>query len=309
ALFWYDLSATCHSKDSGPSQGLCLCRIILKYRCMRTELITPNLIYPSTHQLLRSSGGDFGPDMSFDKSASSERLFGFSPATLAGKSGFFLIDRWAIPDAMVWRHPDATIDDPRPASGSFSMADVRQLSAHVIKLRDMPEGVLVLYGLSRVWKSRVCDPAKAFQKRKASTFGVTSSYVAKRTRSALAQSSGSTTCPCLFVGNYDDESDGDDDTCVEIMLVTPLYFAVVIHSSGNQGRSSTAPAAEGPNTRDSRGKGIMANDAITPDSIHADFFPFFVGLYYAIYPQDGVAGNCKFTREDWDAPYRLLLGF
>ncbi|GJY73021.1 hypothetical protein Tco_0477452 [Tanacetum coccineum] len=42
----------------------------------------------------------------------------------------------------------AAIDDPRPAAGSFSMADVRRLSAHVIKLRDMPEGVLVLSGLS-----------------------------------------------------------------------------------------------------------------------------------------------------------------
>ncbi|GKB80580.1 hypothetical protein Tco_0947475 [Tanacetum coccineum] len=66
------------------------------------------------------------------------------------KSGFFLVDRQAIPDAMVWRHPDATIDDPRPAAGSFNMDDVRCLSAHVIKLKDMPEGVLVLSGLSRV---------------------------------------------------------------------------------------------------------------------------------------------------------------
>ncbi|GKG15816.1 hypothetical protein Tco_0358139, partial [Tanacetum coccineum] len=65
-------------------------------------------------------------------------------------SGFFLIDRRAISDAMVWRHPDAAIDDPKPAAGSFSMADVRRLSAHVIKLRDMPEGVLVLSGSSRV---------------------------------------------------------------------------------------------------------------------------------------------------------------
>ncbi|GKE05000.1 hypothetical protein Tco_1397018, partial [Tanacetum coccineum] len=59
---------------------------------------------------------------------------------------------------MVWRHPDAAIDDPWPAAGSFSMADVRRLSAHVIKLRDMPEGVLVLSGLSRVWKSCIYDP-------------------------------------------------------------------------------------------------------------------------------------------------------
>ncbi|GKB50569.1 hypothetical protein Tco_0901322, partial [Tanacetum coccineum] len=74
------------------------------------------------------------------------------------KSGFFLIDRWAILVAMVWRHPDAAINDLRPAASSFSMADVHRLSAHIIKLRDMPEDVLVLSRLSHVWKSRVCDP-------------------------------------------------------------------------------------------------------------------------------------------------------
>ncbi|GJV05032.1 hypothetical protein Tco_1338601 [Tanacetum coccineum] len=67
ALSWYNLSATCHSKDSGPSQGLYLCRIVLRYHCIRTELITPNLICLSTYQLLQSSGDDSGPDMSYDK--------------------------------------------------------------------------------------------------------------------------------------------------------------------------------------------------------------------------------------------------
>ncbi|GJX09268.1 hypothetical protein Tco_0199127 [Tanacetum coccineum] len=202
------------------------------------------------------------------------------------------------------------------------MADVHRLSAHVIKLRDMPEGVLVLSGLSRVWKNRFCDPvlrgadgnvmgihdflclpewtgaevqeephldvrptlqrlpfyctpptaadavipnptledlaagtpsskilanAKASQKRKASTSGATSSHVAKRTRSAFAQSSSSTTRPSVFSGD-DDESD-DDDACVEIPLVTPLRSAAVIPSSGNQGGSFVAPTAEGSNTR------------------------------------------------------------
>ncbi|GJS96886.1 hypothetical protein Tco_0803854 [Tanacetum coccineum] len=227
------------------------------------------------------------------------------------KSGFFLIDRRAILDSMVWRHPNAAIDDPRPATGSFSMADMRRLSAHVIKLRDMPEGVLVLSGLSRVWKSRVCDlvlrgadgnvmgihdflclpewtgaedlaigtpsskilaKAEALQKRKASIFSATSSHVAKRT------------------------SDGDDDASGEIPLVTPLRSIVVNPSSGNQGRSSNAPNAEGSNTRDSQGKGIMVDDVVAPfvgasrprlcsrpapsfrdvfgDAIHTNFFPF-----------------------------------
>ncbi|GJU88595.1 red chlorophyll catabolite reductase, chloroplastic [Tanacetum coccineum] len=131
------------NRDSGPSQGLYLCRIVLRYRCARTELITPNLICHSTHQLLRSSGDDSGPDLSFDKSASPERLFSLAHAIL---------------DAIVWRHPNAAIDDPRSVAGSFNMDDVQHLSAHVIKLRDMLEGVLALSGLSRVWKSRVYDP-------------------------------------------------------------------------------------------------------------------------------------------------------
>ncbi|GJV01717.1 retrovirus-related pol polyprotein from transposon TNT 1-94 [Tanacetum coccineum] len=81
---------------------------------------------------------------------------------------------------------------------------------------------------------------------------------------------------------------------------------------------------------DSLGKGIMADDAATPfvgasrlrpssgpvpsfrdvsgDAIHADFFPFFVGPYYATYPQDGIIGNCNFTPEEWDAPYRPTFG-
>ncbi|GJV56525.1 hypothetical protein Tco_1457530 [Tanacetum coccineum] len=222
------------------------------------------------------------------------------------------------------------------------MADVRCLSAHVIKLRDMPAGVLVLSELSQVWKIRICDSVLqganlwafmiffAFlselvlrsrrspilmlvlrfllrpQKQKASTSGATSGHVAKRTRSALAQSSSSTTCHSLFIGGSDDKSDGDDDdACVKIPLVTPLRSFDVIPSLGNQGGSSAALAAEGSNTRDSRGKGIMVDDAdVFGDAIHTYFFPFSACPYYATYSECGVVGNCEFTHEEWDAPYQ-----
>ncbi|GJW34832.1 hypothetical protein Tco_0057752 [Tanacetum coccineum] len=192
------------------------------------------------------------------------------------KSGFFLIDRRAIPDSMVWRHPSAAIDYPRLDAGSFSMANVRRLSPYVIKLRDMPEGVLVLSRLNRVWKSRIYNPVLRganrnvmsihdflclpkwtgaevqeephLDKRKASASGATSSHVTKRTRSALAQLFGSTTRPSLFVGDSNDESDGDDDACVEISLVTPIRSAAVIPSLGKQGGSFIAPTAKGSNT-------------------------------------------------------------
>ncbi|GJZ54193.1 hypothetical protein Tco_0609078, partial [Tanacetum coccineum] len=188
------------------------------------------------------------------------------------------------------RHPDVAIDYSRPVAGSFSMADVCWLSAYVIKLRDMPEGVLVLYGLSHVcypvlwgadenvigihdflclleWTGAevqeephldvkltiqrlpfYCTLPVAVDAVISNPTLEDLSHVAKHTRSALAQSSSSTTRPSLFVGDSDDESDGDDDAC-EIPLVTPLRSTTVIPSLGNQGWSSTSPAAEGPNTR------------------------------------------------------------
>ncbi|GJT82108.1 hypothetical protein Tco_1056450 [Tanacetum coccineum] len=226
-----------------------------------------------------------------------------------------------------------SIDNPRPAAGSFNMADVRRLSAHEephldvrSTLQRLPffctppaaaDAVILDPTLEDlavgIPSSKIVAKAEASQKQKASTSGATSSHVAKRTRSALAQSSGSTTRLSLFVGN------DDDDACIEISLVTPLCSAVVIPSSRNQGGSFVAPA-EGSNTRDTQGKGIMVDDAAAPsvgvsqprpsfrpapsfrdvsgDAIHMDFFPFSAGPYYATYPEDGVAGNFESLFDD-----------
>nr|GEW84239.1 hypothetical protein [Tanacetum cinerariifolium] len=176
------------------------------------------------------------------------------------------------------RHPDIAIDDPRPVAGSFSMADVRRLRYFGVPMEMVwrlpfyytpPVAVDVVIPNPTLEdlaigtpSSKILDKAEAFQ---------------------------NTNRPSLFVGDSDDESNGDEDSCVEIPLVTPLCSTAMIPSSGNQGRSSTAPAAEGPNTRDSRGKGIMADDAAAPS-------------FY------GVTGNYEFTREEWDALYRPTFG-
>nr|GEW59636.1 hypothetical protein [Tanacetum cinerariifolium] len=143
------------------------------------------------------------------------------------KSCFFLIDRWDISDAMVWRHSDAAIDDPRPAAGSFNMANVRCLSARVIKLRDMPEGVLVLSGLSRVWKNRFCDPVLRGADR----------------------------------NGDDDESDDDDDACVEIPLVTHLRSSTVILPQGTRVGVLLLLLLK---TLTLEGKSIMFDDVVVP---------------------------------------------
>ncbi|GKA64702.1 hypothetical protein Tco_0764409 [Tanacetum coccineum] len=237
ALSLYDLSTTCHSKDIGPLPGLYLCWIVLRYRCIWTELITPNLICPSTYQLLRSSGGDSEPDPSFDKSASPERSFSFSPCCF----GRILRVSMEMTGAKVQEEPH---HDIRPT------------------LQRLP----FYYTPPVVIDAVIPDP----------------------TLSALAQSFGSTTRPILFMDNSDDKSDDDGDACIEIPLVTLIRSAAVIPSSGNQGKSSAAPVAEGSITR--------------------DFFPFSVGPHYATYPEGGVARNYEFTREEWDAPYQPTFG-
>ncbi|GKD19446.1 hypothetical protein Tco_1208604 [Tanacetum coccineum] len=219
--------------------------------------------------------------------------------------------------------------------GSFTWPDVRRvLSTHVVKLRDMPEvmGIHDFPCLSKwtgveVQEEPHLDVRSTLQRL---TFYCTPPVAVDAVIPVPALEDLTVGTPSSKIGDSDDESDGDDDACVEIMLVTPLCSAVVIPPSGNQGRSLAAPATEGSNTRYSWGKGIMVDDAATPsggvsrprpssrpapsfkdvsgDAIHTDFFPFSAGPYYATYPKGGIAGNSKFTREEWDAPYRPTFG-
>ncbi|GKC71644.1 hypothetical protein Tco_1117527 [Tanacetum coccineum] len=57
---------------------------------------------------------------------------------------------------MPWRHPDSCVTDKIPTN--FNQNHVDRLNAHIVKLRDILEGVLVQSGLSRVWRNPMCDP-------------------------------------------------------------------------------------------------------------------------------------------------------
>ncbi|GJU24349.1 hypothetical protein Tco_1162970 [Tanacetum coccineum] len=271
------------------------------------------------------------------------------------KSGFFLIDWRAIPDYMSWRHSDSAINDLKPPASSFNMEDVRRLSAHVVKLKDMPEGVLVFrdgtlmciydflclpewtgaevqeephhdirptlqrlpfyYTPHAAIDAAVPDPtqedlavgnpsakvvakAEASQKRKASTFGATSSHVAKHIRPALAQSSGSTTRPNLFAKNSDDESD-DDNACVKNPLITLTDKGIMTDAAATSSAGVNRP-------RPSSGLASTFK-YFSEDAIHKDFFPFSPRPYYATYPEGGVAKNYAFNYKEWDAPHQPTL--
>ncbi|GKE60916.1 hypothetical protein Tco_1511283 [Tanacetum coccineum] len=104
------------------------------------ELITSDLICPSTYQLLRNSGGDSEPDLSFDKSASTERLFSSARVSLVEAS----LSQIYPSDV-----PGETI--PHPYYGvpsDFNQDYVDRLKAYIVKLHDIPDGVLVRSGVT-----------------------------------------------------------------------------------------------------------------------------------------------------------------
>ncbi|GKC73776.1 hypothetical protein Tco_1119659 [Tanacetum coccineum] len=219
------------------------------------------------------------------------------------KTGFFFIDRRAIPDYMPWRHPDSIITDLKPAAGSYDQQEVRRLSAFIVKLRDMPEGEstkvqeelhhdvrstlqrlpfyctpsaaadVVIHDptpecvAATTPNTKVLAKAEAFKKQKASTFGSALSQVAKHTRSTTSHSSDGSSRPNLF----DDHSDDDPDAYVEIPLITLIRSAVTIPL---------------------RGSAIRPRDSISPSSsvqdtagvaIDKEFFLFLPRPYYADY--------------------------
>ncbi|GJW83958.1 hypothetical protein Tco_0157103 [Tanacetum coccineum] len=108
---------------------------------------------------------DSGPDISFDISASPGYTSGLGRASPAKVIGLVSPSKYNIPcDLHPRLPPPGFVMSELPDDAiliyhcSYNQADVQSLSAFVVKLRDMPEGVLVLSGLSRVWKSRTRDP-------------------------------------------------------------------------------------------------------------------------------------------------------
>nr|GEZ12559.1 hypothetical protein [Tanacetum cinerariifolium] len=173
---------------------------------------------------------------------------------------------------MSWRHLDSAINDPKPPVCSFNMEDVHRLSAHVVKLKDMPEGILVLsWPTQQKLPFYFTPPATIDVVISDPTLEDLAAGNLSAKFDAKAEASQNTTCLNLCAKNSNEEN--DDDACVEIPLITPTRSAAVIPSD------------------------------IFGDAIHRDFFHFSPGPYYATYPEGGVGGNREFSREEWDAPH------
>ncbi|GJY81121.1 hypothetical protein Tco_0493872 [Tanacetum coccineum] len=73
------------------------------------------------------------------------------------KNKFFLIDRSAIPDFLIWRHLYSCVFDDLPLDG-YDRNDVESLCDLPIQICELNKAVLVHFGLSSVWSNQKCDP-------------------------------------------------------------------------------------------------------------------------------------------------------
>ncbi|GJR80548.1 hypothetical protein Tco_0151333 [Tanacetum coccineum] len=189
------------------------------------------------------------------------------------------------------------------------------VDAHVVKLQDMLEGVLVLSGLSRVWKSQTRDLI-------------------------LRDSSGNDTegggrLPFYYAPPAAADVAISDPTPVDLATGTPSAKVIANAEASKKRKASTSGlalshVAKRTSHQDSRGKAIMSDAAAAPsgdasrsqafnapihsfryltdDAIHMDFFPFTPGPYYATYSEDDVvAGSYEVSREEWDGPHHPTL--
>jgi hypothetical protein len=67
------------------------------------------------------------------------------------KDRFFLIDRWAIPQSMPWRHPDSSVSE-LPPFGGYQPEHVEALTAAVVDIQAIHPALLFEAGLTKIWK-------------------------------------------------------------------------------------------------------------------------------------------------------------
>ncbi|KAJ0959210.1 hypothetical protein HanPSC8_Chr00c312g0807551 [Helianthus annuus] len=74
------------------------------------------------------------------------------------KDRFFWVSESIIPFKMVWRHPDAILNDPGPSESELNDAFLTAIRGCPSRVRPFPEHLLVLLGVSNIWGKANRDP-------------------------------------------------------------------------------------------------------------------------------------------------------
>ncbi|MFS7948178.1 hypothetical protein Hanom_Chr06g00556941 [Helianthus anomalus] len=74
------------------------------------------------------------------------------------KDRFFWVSDEIVPFKLVWRHPDAVLNEPEPSALEINSPFLETLMECPSRLRPFPEHLLVLLGLSKLWDKPDRDP-------------------------------------------------------------------------------------------------------------------------------------------------------
>ncbi|KAJ0780032.1 hypothetical protein HanPI659440_Chr06g0233091 [Helianthus annuus] len=74
------------------------------------------------------------------------------------KDRFFWVSEEIVPFKLVWRHPDAVLNEPEPVASDINTRFLETLRECPSRLRPFPEHLLVLLGISKLWEKANRDP-------------------------------------------------------------------------------------------------------------------------------------------------------
>ncbi|KAJ0753052.1 hypothetical protein HanPI659440_Chr09g0331451 [Helianthus annuus] len=74
------------------------------------------------------------------------------------KYRFFWVSEEIVPFKLVWRHPDAVLNEPEPSAFDINARFLETLRECPSRIRPFPEHLLVLLDLSKLWEKRNRDP-------------------------------------------------------------------------------------------------------------------------------------------------------
>ncbi|KAJ0429918.1 hypothetical protein HanHA300_Chr17g0662931 [Helianthus annuus] len=122
---------------------------VLEYYCISFGQIHPQGLARVLHfeVLCRASGYD-------------PTLLSFCRFFRLAKNGdwFTFETTQIVPFKLVWRHPDAVLNEPEPSASEINTCFLDTLRECPSRLRPFPEHLLVLLGLSKLWEKRDRDP-------------------------------------------------------------------------------------------------------------------------------------------------------
>ncbi|KAJ0716441.1 hypothetical protein HanPI659440_Chr13g0512801 [Helianthus annuus] len=115
----------------------------------------PSLL--SFHRFFRlAKNGDW---FTFETSKVDTCLVSSMATTLrAWKDQFFWVSESIVPFKMIWRHPDAVLNEPKPSHSELNSYFLKAIRECPSRVRPFPEHLLVLLGISKLWDKPDRDP-------------------------------------------------------------------------------------------------------------------------------------------------------